>query len=117
MENLFTHTIVIPGTLSANITFTATLPYDCQLLHCSTVASNDSDATLILGNSSDTDAYLASCVIGDSGTPVTKGKANFVGAQYPHIAAGTVFVATLDHDGSAGTAAQNVSIVLTFAKG
>jgi hypothetical protein len=107
----------IPGTLAANITIYFTVPFDCQLVHVSAVASNDSDATLILGPSTDTDGYLESCTIGDSAVPVEKGRSNFVGGEYPHIADGTIFVATLDFDGAGGTAAQNVTLVLTFTEG
>lgn len=115
--NHFVVTFHIPGTLAANITPVFTVPFDCSLEHVSAVASNDSAATLKLGNSGDDDAYLAECAIGDSGTPVEKGRADFVGGQYPHIANGTVFTATLDYNGDAGTAAQNVTILLTFSEG
>ena len=39
------------------------------------------------------------------------------GKDYPRLNDGDVFVATLDYDGASGTAAQNVTIVLTFAEG
>ncbi|MBN2231707.1 MAG: hypothetical protein JW781_02655 [Deltaproteobacteria bacterium] len=107
----------IPGTLAADVTFRWTVPFDLTIKHVSAVASNDSDATLKVGNSSDDDAYLAACVIGDSAVPVEKARADFVGSQYPHLSDGTVLLLTLDHDGSGGTAAQNVSIVLTCEEG
>ena len=122
MNRVFQQAYHIPGTLSANITIRFTAPFDCQLVHVSAVASNDSDATLIVGSSADTDGYIASAAIGDSGTPKEfEGIADFDGAlagsQYPHIADGTVVVATLDYDGSSGTAAQNVTLVFTFTEG
>jgi len=117
MERVFQQSYHIPGTLSANITITFAAPFDMQLVHVSAVANNDSDATLKIGNSSDDDAYLLAAAIGDSGTPVEKSRVNFIGGQYPHIADGTVVVATLDYDGDSGTAAQNVTIVLTFTEG
>ena len=107
----------IPGTLSADLSIVWTAYRDLTLLHVSAVASNDSDATLKLGNSSDDDAYLAECTIGDSGTPVEKAKANFVGTEHPHIVDGTVVKITVDYDGSGGTAAADVTIVLTFSEG
>ena len=95
-----------------------------QLVHVSAVATNDSDATLTLGDSSDADEYLTSTTIGDSGTPAEFDGDDFVDADgvthtryYPHIADGTVVVAALDFDGDAGTAAQNVTLVLTFTEG
>jgi len=36
---------------------------------------------------------------------------------YPRIADGTVVVITLDYDGDGGTAADDFTIVLTFAEG
>ena len=117
MQRVFQQSYHIPGTLTANITITFTVPFACQLVHVSAVASNNSDATLIIGTSADTDAYLESVTIGDSGTPVEKARSAFVGTQFPHIADDTVVVITLDFDGSAGTAAANVTLVLTFTEG
>jgi hypothetical protein len=124
MNRIFQQSYHIPGTLSANISIKFTSPCDCTLLHVSAVASNDSDATLKIGDSSDDDEYLVAAVIGDSGTPVEFDGDNFVDTSgnahtryYPRIADGTIVVLTLDYDGSSGTAAQNVTIVLTFAEG
>ncbi len=117
MERIFQQTYHIPGTLAANVTPRATLPCNCTLLHVSAVASNNSDATLKIGTSTDDDACLAECTIGDSGTPVEKTRADFIGGQYPRLTDGTILLITLDFDGSSGTAAQNVTIVLTFAEG
>jgi len=117
MQRIFQQSYHIPGTLTANITPRFTAPVNCTLLHASVVASNDSDATLKIGNSADDDAYLAATVVGDSGVPMVYSRQDFVGEQYPRITAGEVVVITLDFDGSSGTAAQNVTLVLTFAEG
>jgi hypothetical protein len=124
MNRIFQQSYHIPGTLAADVTITFTAPCDCTLLHVSAVASNDSDATLIAGDSSDTDEYLTSSAIGDSGTPVEFDGDDFVDAggnshnrYYPRIAGGTVVVVTLDYDGAGGTAAHDVTLVLTFAEG
>ena len=122
MNRVFQQSYHIPGTLSADIAIKFTVPFDCQLVHVSAVASNDSDATLAVGSSADTDGYITAGVIGDSNTPVEKeALTDFAGAlaanQYPHIADGTIVVVTLDYDGATGTAAQNVTIVLTFTEG
>jgi len=118
------HSYHIPGTLSADINIRFTVPANCTLNHVSAVASNDSDATLALGTSADTDGFLAAAVIGDSNTPVEKALANFDGAllteagkDHPRLSDGDIFVATLDHDGASGTAAQNVTLVFTFDEG
>ena len=123
-QRVFQQSYHVPGTLSANITITFTAPFDCTLLHVSACASNDSDALLIIGDSADADEYLQSTVIGDSGTPVEIDGDDFVdtaGAThvryYPRIVDGTVVIITLDYDGASGTAADDFTIVLTFAEG
>jgi len=106
------------GTLAANHTFIFTLPFPATLVHVSAVASNASSGILDVGNSSDAEAYVLNKDIGDSSTPSTVDAPDeFVGSNYPHIAAGTIIVATLDYDGAGGTAAQNFPLVLTFMEG
>jgi len=117
MDRIFQQTYHVPGTLAANLDIRFTAPMDCTLLHVSAVASNDSDATLAIGTSDDTDEFLAAAAIGDSQVPVEKTRTDFEGDQYPRIQDGDVVVLTLDFDGAGGTAAQNVTIVLTFAEG
>lgn len=117
MDRIFQHSYHVSGTLAANIGVYFTAPCDCQLLHVSAVASNDSDATLKIGNSGDDDAYLVAAVIGDSNTPVEFARSNFVGTQYPHISDGTVISFILDYDGSGGTAADDFTLVATFTEG
>ena len=114
----------VAGTLAANLNIRFTAHNNMQLKHVSAVASNDSDATMTLGTSADADGFLAACVIGDSGTPVEKGLADFDGAllsdpggELPRISDGDVVVIGLDFDGAAGTAAANVTIVLTLLEG
>jgi len=113
----------LPGTLAANHVIEFALPFDVELVHVSAAAQNNSDATLIVGTSADDNGYITSYAIGDSGTPVEKGAlTDFNGAlvtsgAYPQVSDGTLFMATLDFDGAAGTAAQNVTIVFTFQEG
>jgi hypothetical protein len=117
MNRVFQQAYHITGTLSADAAIRFTAPFDCQLVHVSAVASNDSDATLKIGTSSDDDTYLTACTIGDSGTPAEQDRDDFVGTQYPHVTDGTIVVLTLDHDGDSGTAAADVTLVLTFTEG
>ena len=107
----------IPGTLAADIAIKFTAFVNMTIQHISAVASNDSDATLKVGTSSDDDEFLAAATIGDSGSPKEFDRDDFVGAQFPRIEDGDVVVLTLDYDGAAGTAAQNVTIVMTCAEG
>jgi hypothetical protein len=120
----FTLAFHVPGALSANLDIRWTAPVDCTLLHVSAVASNDSDALLTIGDSADPDEYLVSAVIGDSQVPVETGPDTFVDTSgnthtryYPRIVDGTVVCIALDFDGDGGTAAEDVTIVLTFATG
>ena len=112
----------ITGTTAANANIRWTAPCDCTLIHVSAVGSNDGDATLTVGDSTDTDGYLTAYAIGDSNTPVEKEDTSdfsgaLAGSQYPRISDGDVLVLTLDYDGDGGTAADDVTIVLTFAEG
>ncbi len=113
----FTITIHVPGTLAANITPVFTLPFHCSLVHVSAVATNASNATIKIGTTSDDDAYLTAADVGDSSVPAEFVAANFVGTADPHIVDGTVMLVTVDFDGSAGTAAANLTVVLTFSEG
>ena len=120
----FTVAFHIPGALAANLNIRWTVPSDCTLLHVSAVASNDSDGTIIVGTSADTNGYIAAHVIGDSDTPVEFALADFdgdlvtdPGNDYPHIVDGTIMVVILDFDGAGGTAAEDVTIILTFSEG
>ena len=85
LGNLFTQTIVVPGTLAANLTITFKPAVNCTLLHVSAGGSNANNGLITIGKIGTLEAYLASASIGDSDTPAEFTKANFVGAQYPHI--------------------------------
>ena len=124
MIRKFVHSFHVPGSLAADMDIRFTVPSDCSLVHVSAVSSNDSDATITLGTSADTDGWLAACVIGDSSVPVEKGVADFDGAllsdagnEPPRAVDGTIVAVILDHDGSAGTAADDFTLVLTFVEG
>lgn len=121
----FTAAFHVPGTLGADLNIRYTAPSNCTLIHVSAVASNDSDATLAVGTSADTDGYLTAAVIGDSNTPVEKEAiTDFAGAladsQYPRIEDGDIIVLVLDFNYAAGgsaAASDDVTIVLTFLEG
>lgn len=115
----------IPGTLAANLNIRWTADADMTLRHVSAVGSNANDATLAIGTSADTDGFITAYAIGDSNTPVEKEGAlsgDFDGAlvsskSFPRISDGDVLALTLDYDGAGGTAADDVTIVLTFDEG
>jgi len=117
MQRVFQQVFHVPGTLAANITPKFTAPFNYTIIHVSLVASNASDATLKIGTSADDDIFMVAKDCGDSGTPNEYDRDDFVGSQYPRVADGDIVVITLDFDGSAGTAAQNVTLVLTCLEG
>ena len=118
MLRKFSHIIVVPGTLSANVIAKYTVPSDCRIVHVSSVASNNSDGRFKIGNSSDDDCYLLYSNLGDSGTPaVLSAPTDFRNDAYPRISKGEVVVITIDYDGISGTAAQDVTLVLTYQEG
>ncbi|MEW5988982.1 MAG: hypothetical protein AB1791_20345 [Chloroflexota bacterium] len=123
MEQVFTLPIHVTGTLAANVSFRWTVPFDCQLIHVAAVGSNANDATVEVGTSADTDGYLVASAVGDSGTPNEYGRSSFTGAlltdsgQFPHLTDGTILAVVVDFDGAAGTAVQNLTVVLTLTKG
>ena len=102
------------GALSGNYVFCATLPTGMTLYHVSAVGSNAHDATVMIGDSEDTDQAIGATAIGDSGTPA---EIEFGDLTEPHFAAGDVLTVTVDYDGDGGTAVQNLQIVLTFLVG
>lgn len=118
METLITYSVHIPGTLVANIAPVFAVPFDCTVLHVSAVAANNSDATLKVGTPANPAAYLTEFPIGDSNVPAVKASfKEFVGGQYPRLTANSSLMLTLDYDGNSGTAAQNVTLAVTLAKG
>ena len=102
-ERFFTLTYHVGGTLSANQTFYAELPYPWVIDKIKASASNDSDATLALSGG----VTVSATVIGDSGDPAE------IDCSQTAIDADELVTLTLDYDGSAGTAAQNVTIIVT----
>jgi hypothetical protein len=114
MLRIFQQSYHIPGALSANINIRFILPCDAQLLHVSASQSDTDTAVLDIGPSTDTDGYLDGVNFGVSNTPAQYDRDDFVGDQYPHIAAGTIVVITItDH----ASHSVDPTVVLTFAEG
>jgi hypothetical protein len=106
------------GTLAANHSFTFTAPFDMTLEFVSAVGSNTNNGILDVGYTGALEAYVLNKDIGDGGVPGTvDAPGEFVGSNYPHIAAGTVVVATLDYDGAGGTASADFTLVMVFSEG
>lgn len=119
----FRHSVHLHGTLAANAQGYVYLPQAATLKAVAAVASNASSAQLKLGTVADDDGVFTVADIGDSGVPVVWDKGDWNGAlntlgasENITFAAGTTLLWTLDFDGAAGTAAQNVSIHFDFAE-
>lgn len=114
----------VHGTLAADAVFRWRAPFPCSLRQIAIHASNDSDATVIVGTSGDTDGFLTAQDAGDSGVPSVYDLDDFdgdlvtkPGSSFPRLAAGDVLVITVDHDGAAGTAAANLGVNVLLAEG
>lgn len=103
-----------PGSLSQNVNMRWTVPSDCRILHISAVSSNNSDATFTFGISTDPDSILNSSAVGDSGVPAVYNSGDWAGTNPTgDLTAGQVAVLTVDYDGAAGTAAADLTVVIT----
>lgn len=108
----------IPGTLAADVAVRFAVAFDCRVVHVSAVASNDSDATMTLGISSDTDSILASTTIGDSGVPAEFDRDDWASAnETADLSKGDIVVLSVDYDGSSGTAADDLTVIITALEG
>ena len=114
MQRIFQQSYHVPGALSASIGIRFKVPCNCQLVHVSASQSDTDTAVLDIGPSTDTDGYLDGVNFGVSGTPAEFDRDDFVGDQYPHIAAGTIVVVTItDH----ASHSNDPTVVLTFTEG
>ena len=110
------------GTLSADQTARFIAPCDLTIVSIKAVASNDSDATLKAGTTADDDGWFTAATIGDSNTVKTFDWGDWDGAlvtskQNPTLSKDGIALLTLDHDGSSGTAGQNVVITVEAMEG
>jgi hypothetical protein len=98
MQNVFTIPFHIQGTLAANHYGEFKLPMDAQLIAVSVCNSTANAGKIDVGTSADDDAYLDNQNFGVSNVPLVYDRDDFVGTQFPHIAAGTIIRATItDH--------------------
>ena len=83
------------------------------------VQSNaDGNGRIKIGLSTDDDIFSVYVNMGVNGVPVVLEVADdFRNDQLPHLAAGDIFQLYLDHDGAGGTAAQDITVVITFTEG
>lgn len=109
-----TWTFHIPGTLAADVNIRWLVSDSCHLSHVSAGASNSNDALISFGISTDPDSILAAEPIGDSNVPVEFEAGDWDAAnEEAALVNGQIAVLTVDHDGASGTAAADVTIVIT----
>lgn len=110
--------LMVPGTLTANITFEFKAPFDFTIENVSAQASNTTSFILDIGTIADTDAYLDGVTVtGATGVATEYDRDDFVGEQYPHIAADTQCIVSIDYDGGAGGDSAGISLLITCAEG
>jgi len=101
-----------PGALTANWVIYVELDHAFMPRHVSAVTTNDSDATVMIGLSTDTDSLMTAQVFGDSGDPAEYGPSNFADAD-EQFAKGAIMVVTIDYDGDGGTAGEDPCVVIS----
>jgi len=117
MDSSFTVAYNIAGTLGGNHTIEFKFPFDVSLVHVSLSNSTTTDATVDIGYTGATAAYLSAAAVGDSEVAAELKPADFVGGASPHILKSTNIIVSIDYDGSGGTAADDFCIVMTFTPG
>lgn len=118
MFRKFVQTIVVPGTLTGPVQYTATIPSPCTIQHVSMCQSNAGAGRIKIGLSTDDDVFLVYTNMGITGTPVELAVAtDFRYDALPHLDKGDILKIYLDHDGAGGTAADDATLVITFTEG
>lgn len=108
----------LDAALAANQVHRFKFPFPVQLVYVSACAADTTSFILDIGSAADTDAYLDGVTVtGAAATTTAYTRADFVGAQFPHIAANTEIVISIDYDGGAGGDAADVSILALFTEG
>lgn len=114
----FTESVVVPGTLAADVSRVLVFPYPVQLVGVSGRTDNTTSFILDIGTEADPDAYLDGVTITGAATGKTQfGRTDFVGDEYPHIPENTPIKVSVDFDGGAGGNSANVDVQLYFTQG
>ena len=106
----------VPGALIADLTIMQKIAMNCVLREVSAVASSDTDGLISLTNG-DAVEYLAASAIGPESVPAVYGAANFLDGVHPHLVKDQLFEIVIEFDGDSGTAAADLTVVLTFEEG
>lgn len=110
--------ILIPGTLTANVTFRFKAPIPMQLVKVDAACADTTSFILDIGTAANDDAYLdGKTVTGAASTTTEFGRSDFVDGEFPHFVAGTEVLVSVDFDGGDGGNAAGISMVLWFTEG
>ena len=112
--NTFAFPIVVPGTLTADVTTHFKHGRELQLTEISAKADDTTSFILKIGTAADDDAFYTGTVTGGAAPAVVAGTA-FVDAGSP-LPWSKEYLVTIDYDGGAGGNAANVSVVLYLSE-
>jgi len=115
-ERIVTYHMLETGTLSANATRYVEYPWPVTYIGGKAAASNDSSATIAISGAAG-GLSIAAKAVGDSGDPASLAPTAAEKASTCGNNANSLITITLDFDGSAGTAGENVWAELFFAIG
>lgn len=108
----------LDAALAANATYRVKFPFAVQLVAVNAACANTTSFILDIGTAADTDAYLDGVTVtGAAATTTAYGRSDFVNGEYPHVAANTEIVISIDYDGGDGGDAADVSLTVLFTEG
>ena len=112
--NTFAVPILVPGTLTADVTAHFKHGRELQLTSISAKADANTSFILKVGTAVDDDTYYTGTVTGGA-APVLIPSASLVGAGSP-LPWGTEWLVTIDFDGGDGGNSANVTVVLFLSE-
>ena len=112
--NTFAFPIIVPGTLTADVTTHFKHMRELQLVGISAKTDDTTSFILKIGTAADDDAFYTGTVTGGAAPVVIAGTA-FVDAGSP-LPWSKEYLVTIDYDGGAGGNAANVTAVLYLSE-
>lgn len=109
-----TITISLPGTMDDNFVHTSEFPFDVILKYVSVVGSNDSDATISIGDNIDRVDILLNAPVGDDREVILYDNSDFEIGATGAIPAGHRTDITIDYGGPGGTPVDNLALVAWY---
>lgn len=108
----------LDAALAANATYRVAFPFPVQLVAVNAACADTTSFILDIGTAADPDAYLDGVTVtGAAATTTAYGRSDFVNGEFPHVAASTELLISIDYDGGAGGDASDVSVTVLFTEG